>query len=58
MGEEEDQQGDYGLLSTAFIIALLLMALILVIQFSSLYQASLVLSAIVFSTAGCCWACW
>ena len=51
-GEEEDQQETMVFLSTAFIIALLLMALILVIQFNSLYQASLVLSAIVFSTAG------
>jgi multidrug efflux pump len=51
-GEEEDQQETMIFLSTAFIIALLLMALILVTQFNSLYQAALVLSAIVFSTAG------
>ncbi|SFU57015.1 efflux RND transporter permease subunit [Halomonas korlensis] len=51
-GEQEDQQETMRFLSTAFLIAIALMALILVTQFNSLYQASLVLSAIVFSTAG------
>ena len=45
-----DKTGQF--LSTAFSIAIFLMALILITQFNSLYQASLVLSAIVFSTAG------
>jgi len=39
-------------LASAFLIAIGLMALILVTQFNSFYQAGLVLSAIVFSTAG------
>ena len=39
-------------LVSAFLVAIGLMALILVTQFNSYYQAALVLSAIVFSTAG------
>jgi multidrug efflux pump len=51
-GEQEDQQETMRFLSTAFLVAIALMGLILVTQFNSLYQAALVLSAIVFSTAG------
>lgn len=51
-GEDEDQREAMTFLMGAFISAILLMALILVIQFNSIYQAFLVLSAIVFSTAG------
>lgn len=51
-GEGEDQQQSATFLISAFIIAILLMMLILVIQFNSFYQTLLVLSAIVFSTAG------
>ncbi len=51
-GEDEEQAETGQFLSTAFTIAIFLMALILITQFNSLYQASLVLSAIVFSTAG------
>ncbi|GHC18671.1 efflux RND transporter permease subunit [Aidingimonas halophila] len=51
-GEQEDQQETANFLVVAFIVAIFLMALILVTQFNSLYQAMLVLSAIVFSTAG------
>ncbi|MFD2190733.1 efflux RND transporter permease subunit [Pistricoccus aurantiacus] len=51
-GEQEDQQETSRFLGSAFLIALFLMAIILVTQFNSLYQAGLVLSAIVFSTAG------
>lgn len=51
-GEQEDQQQAMRFLATAFLVAICLMALILVTQFNSLYQAALVLSAIVFSTAG------
>ena len=51
-GEQEQQEETGAFLSTAFLIAIFLMALILVTQFNSLYQAMLVLSAIVFSTAG------
>ncbi|MDR5904313.1 efflux RND transporter permease subunit [Franzmannia qiaohouensis] len=51
-GEQEDQQETAQFLVSAFGVAIFLMALILVTQFNSLYQAALVLSAIVFSTAG------
>ena len=51
-GEDEDQQETMMFLAKAFVLSVLLMGLILVIQFNSLYQAVLVLSAIVFSTAG------
>ncbi|MBB3189639.1 efflux RND transporter permease subunit [Halomonas cerina] len=51
-GEQEDQQEAMQFLATAFLVAIGLMTLILVTQFNSLYQAALVLSAIVFSTAG------
>ena len=51
-GEEEQQQETGQFLVSAFGVALFLMALILVTQFNSIYQAGLVLSAIVFSTAG------
>ncbi len=51
-GEDEDQREAATFLQHAFAGAIFLMALILVTQFNSLYQALLVLSAIVFSTAG------
>ncbi|MGY2461690.1 efflux RND transporter permease subunit [Vreelandella sulfidaeris] len=51
-GEQEDQQESMQFLASTFMIAIGLMALILVTQFNSFYQAGLVLSAIVFSTAG------
>ena len=51
-GEGEDQQQASQFLMMAFMVAILLMMLILVIQFNSIYQTLLVLSAIVFSTAG------
>jgi len=51
-GEDEDQRETMVFLINAFLIAVALMALILVIQFNSIYQAIIVLSAIVFSTAG------
>ncbi|WP_418139783.1 efflux RND transporter permease subunit [Oceanimonas smirnovii] len=51
-GEDADQREAGQFLSTAFIVAILLMTLILVVQFNSFYQTLLVLSAIVFSTAG------
>ncbi len=51
-GEDEDQREAANFLTSAFLSALFLMGLILVTQFNSLYQAALVLSAIVFSTAG------
>ena len=51
-GEQADQAETGQFLVMAFFVALFLMALILVTQFNSIYQAMLVLSAIVFSTAG------
>ncbi|MGB0466942.1 MAG: efflux RND transporter permease subunit [Pontibacterium sp.] len=51
-GEDEQQKETGEFLTSAFGTALFLMALILVTQFNSIYQAGLVLSAIVFSTAG------
>ena len=51
-GEDADQQESMVFLASAFVIAILLMMLILIIQFNSFYQTLLVLSAIVFSTAG------
>ena len=51
-GEDEDQREAMDFLTGAFISAVFLMALVLVTQFNSIYQAFLVLSAIVLSTAG------
>lgn len=51
-GEQQDQQETMTFLMTAFILAIFLMLLILVVQFNSFYQSFLVLSAIVFSTFG------
>ncbi|PZP83763.1 MAG: MFS transporter, partial [Ectopseudomonas oleovorans] len=51
-GEDADQREAATFLMTAFVVAIFLMAIILVTQFNSLYQAALVLSAIVLSTAG------
>ncbi len=51
-GEDEEQQEAQAFLSKAFGVALFLIAIILVTQFNSFYQAALILSAIVFSTVG------
>ena len=51
-GEDEDQREAAVFLQWAFITAIFLMAVILVTQFNRVYQAFIVLSAIVFSTAG------
>lgn len=51
-GQNEDQQESQDFLVKAFGIALFVMAIILVTQFNSFYQASLILSAVVFSTVG------
>ena len=51
-GEDEDQKETAEFLANAFMLAIFLMLLILVTQFDSFYQSFLVLSAIVFSTAG------
>ena len=51
-GEDEEQKESEAFLVRAFAIALFLIAIILVTQFNSFYQAFLILSAIVFSTVG------
>ncbi|HNP34523.1 MAG TPA: efflux RND transporter permease subunit [Woeseiaceae bacterium] len=51
-GSTEDQQEDQAFLSRAMMIALAMMAIILVTQFNSIYQAGLVLTAVLFSTGG------
>ncbi|MEP3688264.1 MAG: efflux RND transporter permease subunit [Sulfitobacter dubius] len=51
-GEAEDQQESMIFLAGAFITAIFLMFVILVIQFNTFYQAFVVMSAIIFSIAG------
>ncbi|MDA8621842.1 efflux RND transporter permease subunit [Psychrosphaera sp.] len=51
-GENEDQEESQAFLQNAFLVALFVMAIILVTQFNSFYQAALILSAVVFSTVG------
>lgn len=51
-GQNEDQQESGQFLLKAFTIALFVMALILVTQFNSFYQAFMIMSAVVLSTGG------
>ncbi|RJG42088.1 efflux RND transporter permease subunit [Motilimonas pumila] len=51
-GQNEDQDEASAFLSKAFMVALSVMAIILVTQFNSFYQAGLILSAVLFSTVG------
>ncbi|MCA1777460.1 MAG: efflux RND transporter permease subunit [Loktanella sp.] len=51
-GEAEDQAETMVFLAGAFISAIFLMLVILVLQFNSFYQAFVVMSAIIFSIAG------
>ncbi len=51
-GEDEEQAKAQAFLTRAFAIALFLIAIILVTQFNSFYQALLILSAVLFSTVG------
>ena len=51
-GEAEDQQEAMTFLVGAFIAAIFLMLVMLVMQFNSFYQAFVVMSAIIFSIAG------
>lgn len=51
-GESADQQEAATFLAGAFLTALFLMLMILLVQFNSWYQTLLVMSAIIFSTAG------
>ncbi|MBU2896337.1 efflux RND transporter permease subunit [Vibrio hepatarius] len=51
-GQNEEQENSSAFLQKAFLIALVAMALILLTQFNSFYQAFLILSAVLFSTVG------
>jgi multidrug efflux pump len=51
-GMIEDQQEDEVFLMRAMLMAIAIMAIILVTQFNSLYQAFLILTAVIFSTGG------
>jgi multidrug efflux pump len=51
-GEDKEQRESQAFLSKAFMVALFVMAIILVTQFNSFYQALLILSAVIFSTVG------
>ncbi|MCG8433889.1 MAG: efflux RND transporter permease subunit [Gammaproteobacteria bacterium] len=51
-GEQQDQDEAQAFLGRAFMIALFVMAIILVTQFNSFYQAFLILTAVIFSTGG------
>lgn len=51
-GDQEEQEEAAAFLSSAFGIAIFLMFVILVTQFNSIYQALLIMSAIVLSSAG------
>lgn len=51
-GEDADMQEAMNFLILAFAIAVFLMAFTMILQFNSIYQTLLVLSAIIFSTAG------
>ncbi len=51
-GEDQEQRESQEFLSRAFLVALFVMAIILVTQFNSFYQAFLILTAVVFSTVG------
>jgi multidrug efflux pump len=51
-GGARDQEEAMAFLSKAFLLAMALMAMILVTQFNSVFQAVLILTAVVFSTGG------
>ncbi len=51
-GANEEQAESMQFISVAFLLAVLLMFVMLVAQFNSLYQAFLIVSAVVMSTAG------
>ena len=51
-GTIEDQEEDEKFLGSAMLMALAIMAIILVTQFNSIYQALLILTAVIFSTGG------
>ena len=54
-GQQEDQAKSQQFLTQAFSVAIFIMLIILVTQFNSFRQALLILSAVVFSSAGVFW---
>ena len=52
VGDQEEQAETGAFLGKAFAVAIFLMIIVLVTQFNSLYQTALILSAILFSSAG------
>ena len=51
-GEQEEQQEAFAFLTTAFLAALMLIALILVSQFNSVIKPVIILSSVIMSTVG------
>ncbi|MDX1490670.1 MAG: efflux RND transporter permease subunit [Pseudohongiellaceae bacterium] len=51
-GANEEQEASFAFLLQAFALALMLMAILLVTQFNSYYQALLILSSVLLSTTG------
>jgi len=51
-GEDEEQQKQSAFLGNAFAIAIFLMFLAMITQFNSIYDAVVIMSAVVFSTGG------
>lgn len=51
-GEDEDQKETQSFLSSAFLLALFCMALVLVTQFNSIYDTVIIMSAVFLSTGG------
>ncbi len=51
-GANEEQEKSFAFLATAFLLALFLMFILLVMQYNNIYQAVLTLSAVILSTAG------
>jgi multidrug efflux pump len=51
-GDDEEQQKNATFLSNAFIVAIFLMFLAMITQFNSIYDAVVIMSAVVFSTGG------
>ncbi len=52
LGDEKDQQESEDFLKNSFFLALMLMALLLVMQFNSFYKMIIIVTAIFFSIAG------
>ncbi|MBW3567087.1 MAG: efflux RND transporter permease subunit [Proteobacteria bacterium] len=51
-GEDEEQQKAMDFLGNAFLVAMFIIAIVLITQFNSFYQALLILTAVIFSTGG------